>query len=107
MIVFANTRKASDAGIVFHRTLLRYRSTHHQHATPPRREVPILLRTEDPQDVIVLMNRLSIVSPLDGIPPSRAVSWSVWVSQRALEREGGGLAWVGVVAIHARVIEGI
>jgi len=56
--------------------------------------VRVLLRREDTQDVIVLVQRLAVVSAFLLVPPV-----CVRVAELALDGESGGQVGVGVVAI--------
>lgn len=40
-----------------------------QYSPPARREVRVVLRGKDTKNIVILVNCLAIVSPLDWVPP--------------------------------------
>jgi len=77
-------------------------STYHQNTPPPRREMPILLRSKYTQYIVVLMQIFPILSPFNRIPP-RSIGASVGISKGAFDGQGGVEGGVRVLAVHVGV----
>ena len=58
-----------------------------------------MLRRENAHDIIVLMQRLAVVAPLDRVPPVR-----IRVAELSLHGECRGQVRVRVVAVHVWVV---
>lgn len=69
-------------------------STYHKHSTPTSGEVCVGLCAEDAQNVVVLVDCLTVVTALLRVPPV-----CVWVTELALYGEGRSQSGIGVVAV--------
>lgn len=69
-------------------------STYHEDSAPARGKVSVVIRSEDTEDVVILVHRLAVVSLLNGVPP-----FAVRITMLPLDRKGRCERRVRVVAV--------